>query len=928
MSLMFLPSQSKNIFVGREEQMLGFKSILEGRQKEWILHIPGEGGIGKTRLLEQYEKAAKEQLGDKLASTRIIDFYDTRHQTRVGLLDSIAEALEFDPDGDFFSESRDFQRLINSKGADYLWIQDHFEQVFDKFLAEYKSLLDQKEKVLILLDTCEEMKSSEDWLMEKFFAEVGELEKIAAPENAEEPPAQNEQESVRKTIIVIAGRKELDFEKYEEYAEAAWKFKLPLLTLEDIKDYFLNSPEISNSINEAGFESIHQRTGGRPLYVALVYDWLSNNIGTLDELINIEESSFAEELVGWVRRLDLTKKMTILYMAFAWRRMELSLLGELLGGLPEAQVKAIVDELINFSFVKYREIENGHFVVNLHDEMRKLINEHIWPREIASELEKPYPVVLDWYKRAINDDKLLKGKETPQNDRERALLSEDLYYRLRQDLKNGLEWYEIRFKNAIHLLDLDYCDMMNREVEYQKKQLPLSEHDKYDFRVALTAFRKEEYIRAGSIWHVLVQRPEINQPLKATTLMQLVELDSYTGNPQEAIHHAKDAESLYTELIKSEKKAPQKAQFKQELGQLYNNWGYACRVTDDYKQALDFYKMALKASGQNELGKKHKARVLNNMGYAYFRLGDVERARTYVGRALNIRRDMKIPYELGLGFNTFGQIMEDGGRIQNAVDLFTKAHQAFEQARSKRGMALAQINLGRMKRFINTYNDALAELRTAEKVMRRLHDQDNLIIILNEIGTTYREMGEWEDALSHLNESLRLSEKLEKHYQQSDTLDDIAVTYYKMAFRVEDASRNELIKKAREYALKSKKIAKENNWDFFVAKADIALGDLYYFGKKYNESFEHYFEATSLMAKAWASHKKASGFYQKRYEESLDKMQERLHTFEQEAGIEKTLHYVNQLLQKIDALPKSEKAAFSKMRNTLKATRETTKFAM
>ena len=62
MSLMFLPSQSKNIFVGREEQMLGFKSILEGRQKEWILHIPGEGGIGKTRLLEQYEKAAKEQL--------------------------------------------------------------------------------------------------------------------------------------------------------------------------------------------------------------------------------------------------------------------------------------------------------------------------------------------------------------------------------------------------------------------------------------------------------------------------------------------------------------------------------------------------------------------------------------------------------------------------------------------------------------------------------------------------------------------------------------------------------------------------------------------------------------------------------------------------------------------------------------------------
>jgi len=925
MSLVFLPSQSKSIFVGRDEQMAGFKSILEGERKEWILHIPGEGGIGKTRLLEQYEKAAKDQLGDKLASTHIIDFYDTRHQTRIGLLDSLAEALDFDPDGDFHRESEDFQRLINLKGADSLWIQDHFEQVFDKFLAEYKALLDQKEKVLILLDTCEEMKSSEDWLMEKFFAEMGDLEKnTEAAAGVEE----TEQEAIRKTLVVIVGRKELDFDKYEEYDGMVWKFNLPLLTSADIQNYFLNDPEISNSINEAGIESIHQRTGGRPLYVALVYDWLSNNVGTLDELINIEESSFAEELVGWVRRLDPIKKMTILYMAFAWRRMELSLLGELLGGLSEERVKTIANELINFSFIKYREIENGHFVVNLHDEMRKLINEHIWPREIASELEKPYPLVLDWYKRAINDDKILKGKETPQNDRDRALLSEDLYYRLKQDLTEGLEWYEKRFKNAIHYLDLDYCDMMNREVEYQKKQLPLSERDKYDFRVALTAFRKEEYPRAGSIWHVLVQRPEIDLPLKATSLMQLVELDSYTGNPQEAIQHAKDSESLYLDLIKSAKTSPKKAQFKQELGQLYNNWGYACRVIDDYKRALDFYKMALKVSGQTDLGKKHKARVLNNMGFAYFRLGDVERARTYVGRALNIRRVLKIPSELGLGFNTFGMIMEDGGRIQNAVDLYTKAYQAFEQARSKRGMALAQINLGRMKRFINTFEEALEELRMAEKVMRRLHDQDNLIIILNEIGTTYREMGNWDDALKYLNEALMLSEKLGKKYQQSDTLDDIAVTYYKMALRVEDASRKEITKKAREYALKSKKIAQDNNLDFFVAKADIALGDLYYLGKRYNESFDHYFEATSLMAKAWASHKKASGFYQKRYEESLDKMQERLHTFEQEAGIEKTLYYVEQLLQKIDALPKSEKAAFSKMRNTLKATLETTKFAM
>ncbi len=916
MSLVFLPSQSKTIFVGREDQIEGFKKILVENNKTWILHIPGEGGIGKTRLLEQYEKIAREIYGDELATTGLVDFYDTRNQTNIGLLDEISTRLGFDPLGDFNKENRAFQDLINSEGADQSAMQDRFEQVYEKFLFEYKELLAVKKCVLLLFDTCEEMKGVEEWALDIFLEDLDRLEREDVQAGDSSTP-QN-----RKTVIVFAGRKELPLSKYKEMV---WDCRLSFLSTQDIKDYFDAEPDLASSITEEELHLIHERTAGRPLYIALVYDWLVNGIGALDELLGFSES-FAAELVGWVRRLEPVKKMAILYMAFAWRRMEISLLSDLLS-LSLDETKEIINELIKFSFIKYRPIEDGRFVINLHDEMRTLVNEYVWNKEISVEQEKPYAATLAWYAKNLNNPNLFNGKDNPKNDRERALLAEDLYYRLRMNLADGLRHYGDRFKSAVHYLDLAYCNMLNQEVTEVRRQLSQEERDKHDFRTALTAFRTENYQKAGGIWHAFVSRPDVDPLQRATTLMLLVEMDSYTGNPKEAMQHAKEAERAYLTLLKKAATARERSPLKRQLGELYNNWGFACRVRDDHKQALEYYQKALQATGDDPQTKKHKARVLNNMGYVYHLMGDTERARTYVGRALQIRQDLNIPYELGLGYNTFGEIMEDSGRLRTAMDLYAKAYQAFDDIHSNRGKAMAQINLGKMKRFMREYDASLSELFKAEQVLKRLRDRDNLLKVLNEIGSTYRQKGDWQNALKYLNDALELSIKLGKRIQQADTLDDIAVTYYKMALRATGKEQKDHLKKADSYAVKSQKLAQSEAVDFFIAKADLALGDISYLKGEYNIAFKHYFDATSRMAKAWASRNKASGFYQRRYEESLDRMQERLHEFERKEGIKKTLTYVKKLLAKIDRLPAKEKTAFAKARRTLKATLETTRLA-
>ena len=217
MSLVFLPSESRLIFVGREEQIESFSSIVNGERPEWILHIPGDGGIGKTRLLEQFEKNSQSEFGDALASTGIIDFYDTNNQTKIGLLNEIAQRLKFDPHGEFQTE---FQEVSESTGLDQV---EQFEQAYEKFLVEYKDLLNKQDKVIILFDTCEEMHGVEEWLLDHFLNDIGHLE---------EEISKTIDGYKRKTVVILAGRKRLNLARY---GEAVWERALPLLGLTEIR---------------------------------------------------------------------------------------------------------------------------------------------------------------------------------------------------------------------------------------------------------------------------------------------------------------------------------------------------------------------------------------------------------------------------------------------------------------------------------------------------------------------------------------------------------------------------------------------------------------------------------------------------------------------------------------------------------------------
>ena len=916
----FHPTSSKEFFVGREDNIDVFHEIWSGKRTEWIIYVLGIGGIGKTRLLQRFREQAD---GFGALSTRLIDFYHTTNQTQLGLLQEIASQLGFEHFPLFLKARQELQSFMEEEHeSDERRMGER--DVFGAFLKDYSDLLRKGQRILLLFDTCEEMRGVQEWFLNVFLDKLYQEEyRYACERSGDELIEFNSQ-----TVIVMAGRPNSEL----EFRKEAWVVRDELSTLDRkaVRDYYQNDPEVNAMVDETSLKKLYDKTGGKPMYVALSFDWLKNDVGTVDELLASPEP-FGAELVGWVRRLGPEKKLAILGMALAWRRMEMGLLRRLVG-LNEKQAESLVAELGRFSFIKYRPADS-HSTIHLHDEMRDLVNRYVWPKEQESkeEVSQFLSQIVDWYEIMVGDPAVLMGEKLPHDDRQRSLLAELLFYESRLQLNSALARYEALFRKGIYHLDLGYCKLLNQEIGRYENDLSREYQDDLHFRRALTAFRSEEYQLASELWRASLRLKDLKPTLRATILMMLVELQVYTGAPYVAIDYAKEAETLYTELILMEGDPKEQALLRDQLGQLYNNWGYACRVKGEFSQALEYYEKALKTRNRAELSDKHRARVLNNMGFIHFRLGNIVKARSYTGKALSIRNKLNIPYELGLSCNTMGMLMEDYGHIQDAVDLYHRAYNAFEKADSKRGRALALLNLGRIERVANDYEKAFKHLDEARDVFDHLNDKDHLINTYNELGCTYRQRkgpGELLMALEYLEKSLALSIELGKFFEQVDNQEDISIAYYQLALEAQNdsATYREYAEKAREYAEKVIDLIGKNETGYLIGyltgKAQRTLGDLAYWEKEYADAFARYFEACLQVARVWDQGKRTSVFMQRQYEGMLDRMQERLHGL---ADTQQSLKYVKQLEKRLENLPTAQKKAMSKMKDYLKATKETAK---
>lgn len=814
--------ETNNIFVGREKEIAVFDQMLDQLEHEpegakWILNVYGPGGIGKTKLLQRYVQVCQkhqEQQTDLLYAKSAVDFYWTAHQRELSVFKSIAEQLGGKGFEDFFVVLTNYQRTFEQAEPDPFQVSERAAQAREKFFDACRIIGDRP--MVVFFDTAEQ---ATDSILNALFLDFLRLRSCHP-----------------RSLIVIAGRNPLELTDIPQ--TDIEQFKLSAFTPEEIQDYFVEQ-EISISSEIAA--RIAELSEGKPILVTLTTDWIRDG-NDPKELAAFPSDKFEQSIVGKVHELNFPENEAMMAMAHFHRRFDENMLAYLLEQTG-AEAASLTEKLSRFNVVKYRPPFDGHQgSCLLHDEMRELVNRHVWPvwDPMGDHRLARTRKIVDYYAEKI---KMELDRLERQN-----LCQERLYYWLSIDVKSAYAYYLELAEQAFVSFDADLLEGINLEIQQVEerfgKRLDSGMRRRYEYYCSLSLHWRERNDKAIQLLEKLLTNPETEPTLRAASHAHLVEFYSDSGDLDQAIQTGLEGEKRFDDLLKQfTKNDTSYLTVERDFGVLCNSLGYAYRKRYDYAKTIDYYEKALEHFAASGSAYTQRARTENNLGFVLHQMRRDDEALARVNAALDTRRRLKAPYELGLSYNVLGNIRLDNWRLVEAERYFKQARQQFKSVESERGQALVDTAYGRLLRQSGLQNDILEqvpnaqrdEYQQAEQVLgraimtfRKFKDNFNLSEALNEMGTLYRQQEKWDEAIRCFEESAQLASKMGNRYREADNLQDMSILY--------DVIRE--FDEAISYAQKAIEIAKEIDAKYLFARAQRTISNVLIEQGKHDEAFK------------------------------------------------------------------------------------------
>lgn len=821
---------SSSIFIGREKEIAAFNNMLSATDNgQWILHLYGPGGIGKTKLLQQFIEMVEQKraTGQSILFTQqLIDLYWTVNQQEIGLLKSIAEQLGEEYFAGFLTAVQTYEKIFNNPaGPSPELLREKQSQARDKFFKAYAGL--PADLVFLFFDTAEVGGDASG----RFWSEI-------LPQLKEKHPG---------TQVVIAGR-----QKLEQLEQEQTKF-LPVtaFTSSEVNSYF---QEHKIDIEPEIVDRIANLSKGRPILIALAADWVRYGFAP-DKLVACSKpGDFEKLMIDQVGKLQ-TEDVAIMAMSHFYRRFDERILAYILGtSLDEAREQ--IETVAEFSFVKYRPpLADQLGSCLLHDEMRDLVNKYFW-----SELEwGPGPdyrqdwdsKIVDYYATLVEQEKSVLEKQ--------ALQLERLFYWLSADLPQGFDYSHELFAEARKRRDTNLMEAIGREFARVESQLTPDMQDELAFREGLIIHGHGRYDEAIDALTPLAQKPDMAPLLQAAARVQLLEAYVYAGELPDAVEKGLRWETWLNNLLQQPLDDETKQQIEFEFGKLCNNIGLALRNQNKLQETIDYYNQALYHFSLAGVGAYADiANTENNLAYVLHRLGRDDEALSYCDSALEIRKRLRSSEQLGYSYNVRGSIFVAKLREQEARINFQWALEQFDKASSRRGRGLVYIAYGRALRQLGRHieRNAQAEfnpdrqeylesgrmLQEAVTIFRDLEDEANLSEALNEYGTLLRQQRQWQRARECFAESKELAQKVKNDYRVVDNLVDVAITYNYEGGSPENALNTAM--EARSLALGGPRNLRAYN---LYAKAQEVIANILFAQKHYDEAFRSVADACIYM---------------------------------------------------------------------------------
>jgi len=190
---------------------------------------------------------------------------------------------------------------------------------------------------------------------------------------------------------------------------------------------------------------------------------------------------------------------------------------------------------------------------------------------------------------------------------------------------------------------------------------------------------------------------------------------------------------------------------------IHNNMGIAYLVLGRMKSAENEFRKCLQLSEKDTYG---MASALGNLGIVFMDKGELEKAREYYEKALEIHRELGNKLGMANQLGNLGNVFMDKGELEKAREYHEKALEIHRELGNKLGMASALGNLGNVFRQLGELEKAREYHEKALEIHRELGNKLGMANQLGNLGNVFAQLGELEKAREYHEKALKLDEEL------------------------------------------------------------------------------------------------------------------------------------------------------------------------
>ena len=758
--------------VGRRAELEHMRENLFKRGENHYLYYYGDGGLGKTRLLDELQHLVAEanrEHGGGFYATGIIDLYHTDTHSAEDLEQTIARAL--DPEGRHFQSYQGLRKaydLMQEKYVSATALEKARSDLSDAFVDCCQRMALDARKIVICFDTVE--------LLQYESSAVEQKAGLETVQTRVRVWMLNRLPQLRNVLIVFAGRsrlrasegvslhhQQLIRDMQTTFGPRFEAIEMQPLTEEETRAFIHELlPDEDKTLTRLKAELSHyapivfRLTGGKPIYLYLVLDLAK---GLADEPRKIFEMFSRYESLSDAPPNDsrLTEPRTAIQkeilcailnetdalggylerLALMPKGVDLDILHTSLGlPLPEAQ--KLMQNLAPLSFIKRFTTLPGVTLTHgdrlfLHDEMYDLMRQSGVVRNLRiSEQQVANSLVQGYYTPRIEE---LEKQIAESTEQERASLRaplqklqvERLYYQMASNPKEGHTSYLDLTDQAnrerwvgfgMHLLDefLRFYNAPDRRILFEQSGLTYEQVVRESAQMWVERFYWwGQYDRLIRFARSILDQPQDfclakgdDDAILGDICARYTDVQAMLNDYDERV--VDEAQKILDRLPSQTTRHPEGVAL--ATARLAMAIGYQYRLGGRLKKAAEYYQIANKAFRRLKGHRDELAMLLNNLAYAYARQGRVSPARPLAQEALTLNQETGSNYTTGLTLSTLCAIEGIQGNYYDAVVYGEEAVEYFHALGDLHGAALA-------KRSI-----AYAERKIAKRLIEAERNQD------------------------------------------------------------------------------------------------------------------------------------------------------------------------------------------------------------